>query len=114
MQGLGQALLEQVCIDKESGQTLTGSLMDYALPRADMVPPMTTIIEEVLSPTNPLGIKSGGEGATTPSLAATVNAVVDALWPLGVRDLTMPMTPFHVWRAIRQAGHSPDRPRVAT
>jgi aerobic carbon-monoxide dehydrogenase large subunit len=58
---------------------------------------------EILSPTNPLGIKAGGEGATTPAPAAVVNAIVDALAPLGVHDLAMPATPERVWRAIREA-----------
>lgn len=102
-QGLGQALLETCHVDARSGQPLCGSLLDYALPRADMMPAMTTIIHEVLSPTNPLGIKSGGEGATTPALAALVNAVIDALAPLGVHDIEMPLTPHRVWRAIQEA-----------
>ena len=77
--------------------------MDYALPRADRFPFFDTALNEVPSPTNPLGVKAGGEGGTTPALAVIVNAIVDALRPLGVADLTMPATPFRVWNAIRAA-----------
>lgn len=102
-QGVGQAMSELCHVDPASGQPLSGSLMDYALPRADTLPSFETEIVEVLSPTNPLGIKAGGEGGTTPALAVVVNAIVDALAPLGVTDLPMPATPFAVWRAIRDA-----------
>jgi carbon-monoxide dehydrogenase large subunit len=77
--------------------------MDYGLPRATDLPSFRTAIVEVLSPTNPLGIKAGGEGGTTPALAVVVNAILDALAPLGVRDLAMPATPETVWRAIAAA-----------
>jgi carbon-monoxide dehydrogenase large subunit len=77
--------------------------MDYALPRADTLPSFRTEIAEVLSPTNPLGIKAGGEGGTTPALAAVTSAIVDALWDLGVHEIEMPATPFRVWQAIREA-----------
>ena len=80
-----------------------GSLMDYGMPRADNLPSFETEIVEVLSPTNPLGIKAGGEGGTTPALAAIVNAILDATWDLGVRDIEMPATPHKVWTAIQQA-----------
>ncbi len=106
-QGIGQAMWEQCYIDPESGQPLIGSLMDYGLPRADTVPPFTTEIAEVLSPTNPLGIKAGGEGGTTAAPAAVVGAIVDALRHYEVVDFKMPATPYHVWRAIhnsRRAG----------
>jgi len=102
-QGLGQALWEQCIIDPESGQPICGSLMDYTLPRADELPMFATALNEVLSPTNPLGIKSGGEGPTTPALAVMINAIVDALRDYGVRDIEMPATPFRVWTAIREA-----------
>lgn len=102
-QGVGQAMGELCFIDPASGQPLCGSLMDYGLPRADTLPPFDTEIAEVLSPTNPLGIKAGGEGGTTPALAVVVNAVVDALKPYGVTDLPMPATPHTVWKAIRDA-----------
>jgi len=102
-QGVGQALVEQCYIDPASGQPLIGSLMDYGLPRADSVPSFTTEIAEVLSPTNPLGIKAGGEGGTTAAPAVMVSAILDALRELGVRDIAMPATPQAIWTAIREA-----------
>jgi aerobic carbon-monoxide dehydrogenase large subunit len=99
-QGIGQAMWEFCHIDESSGQPLCGSLMDYCLPRAADMPLMHTVLHEVLSPTNPLGIKSGGEGATTPALAVVVNAAVDALAHLGIEHIEMPLTPFRVWQAI--------------
>jgi len=102
-QGVGQALWEICALEPASGQPLCGSLMDYGLPRADALPSFGTEIVEVLSPTNPLGIKAGGEGGTTPALAVIVSAILDALAPLGVRDIPMPATPFAVWQAIRAA-----------
>ncbi|MFN0302194.1 MAG: xanthine dehydrogenase family protein molybdopterin-binding subunit [Burkholderiales bacterium] len=108
-QGVGQALWEQCFVDPASGQPLCGSLMDYALPRADQLPMFKTEIVEVLSPTNPFGIKAGGEGGTTPALAVIVNAVVDALSHLGVLDLPMPITSESIWRAIRSSGVDPQK-----
>ena len=102
-QGVGQAMWEECHIDQSTGQPVMGSLMDYGMPRTDNMPSFTTEIVEILSPTNPLGIKAGGEGGTTPALSAIVNAVLDALWDLGVRDITMPVTPHKVWQAIRDA-----------
>ena len=102
-QGVGQALWEQCYVDPYSGQPLTGSFMDYGMPRADNLPSFTAEIVEVLSPTNPLGIKAGGEGGTTPALAAVVSAIVDALRDYGIRDITMPATPFTIWQAIQNA-----------
>jgi len=101
--GVGEALWEQCVIEPESGQPICGSLMDYTLPRADELPMFYTAFNEVLSPTNPLGIKSGGEGPTTPALAVIINAIVDALREYDVRDIEMPATPFRVWTAIRDA-----------
>jgi aerobic carbon-monoxide dehydrogenase large subunit len=103
VQGVGQAMWEQCAIDSESGQPLCGSLMDYGMPRAFHFPPMKNEIAEVLSPTNPLGIKAGGEGGTTPAPAVIVSAVVDALRDFGVDDLQMPLTPFKVWQTIQDA-----------
>ncbi len=100
VQGLGQAMVEACMIDPETGQTLSGSLMDYGLLRAEDVPLFKVALNEVPSPTNPLGIKAGGEGGTTSSPAAFINAVVDALRGYGVTDLKMPATPFNVWQAI--------------
>jgi carbon-monoxide dehydrogenase large subunit len=102
-QGVGQAMWEQIFLDPDSGQPLTGSLMDYGMPRADTLPSFKTEIAEVLSPTNPLGIKAGGEGGTTAAPAVMVSAILDALGELGVRDITMPATPYAVWTAIQKA-----------
>jgi carbon-monoxide dehydrogenase large subunit len=102
-QGIGQAMWEMCAIDSASGQPLCGSFLDYALPRADALPSFKTEIVEVLSPTNPLGIKAGGEGGTTPALAVIVSGVLDALKDYGVHDMKMPATPFTVWQAIQEA-----------
>jgi aerobic carbon-monoxide dehydrogenase large subunit len=102
-QGVGQALWEQCYVDRESGQPLAGSFMDYGLPRADTVPPFATEIVEVLSPTNPLGIKAGGEGGTTAAPAVVISAILDALRHYGVRDIKMPATPYNVWKTIQDA-----------
>ena len=102
-QGVGQAMWEQCYYDPSSGQPLCGSFMDYGMPRSHTLPSFTAEIVEVLSPTNPLGIKAGGEGGTTPALAVVVSAIVDALSGLGIRHIDMPATPFTVWRAIQSA-----------
>jgi carbon-monoxide dehydrogenase large subunit len=102
-QGVGQALWEACLYDRETGQLLTGTLMDYALPRADMLPSFTTEISEVPSTSHPLGLRGGGEGGTTPALGAVINAIVDALAELGVEHVEMPATPERIWRAIRDA-----------
>jgi carbon-monoxide dehydrogenase large subunit len=101
-QGVGQALWEQCVVDPQSGQVMTGSFMDYAMPRADILPSFATELMEVPSPTNPLGVRAGGEGGTTPALGAVINAVVDALAEFGVTHLDMPATPERVWRAIEE------------
>jgi carbon-monoxide dehydrogenase large subunit len=107
-QGIGQAMWELSYVDPKSGQPLAGSLMDYGMPRADNTPRFTTEIAEILSPTNPLGIKAGGEGGTTPALSVVVSAIVDALSVYGIQHITMPATPFTVWSAIQaaKANHS--------
>jgi len=102
-QGVGQALWEQCYIDPSSGQPLTGSFMDYGMPHAHTLPSFKAEIVEVLSPTNPLGIKAGGEGGTTPALAVIVSAIVDALLDYGIRDIQLPATPYTIWQAIQQA-----------
>ena len=84
----------------ESGQLLSGSFMDYAMPRAPSLPHYDTIISEIPATTNPLGIRAGGEGGTTPALAVLVNAAVDALREFGVTHLEMPLTSERLWRAI--------------
>jgi carbon-monoxide dehydrogenase large subunit len=102
-QGAGQALMEDAHYDRDSGQLLAASFMDYAMPRADDFPAFATELSEVPSPTNRLGVRSGGEGGTTPALAAVINAIVDALAELGVTHVEMPATPERVWRAIQAA-----------
>jgi carbon-monoxide dehydrogenase large subunit len=102
-QGVGQALLEHAHYDPESGQLLTGSFMDYAMPRASDLPFYATELSEVPSSTHPLGIRPAGEGGTVPALAVVINAIVDALSELGVRHVEMPATPERVWQAIQAA-----------
>jgi aerobic carbon-monoxide dehydrogenase large subunit len=99
-QGVGQALWELSDYDPESGQLRSATFMEYAMPRADQLPSFATEISEVESTSNPLGLRGGGEGGTTPALGAVVNAVVDALAHLGVEHLEVPVTPERVWRAI--------------
>ncbi len=101
--GAGQALWE-LCHYDADGQMPSASFMDYALPRADALPAFTTELSEVPSTTNPLGLRGGGEGGTTPALGAIVNAIVDALAELGVEHVEMPATPERVWSVIRAAG----------
>ncbi|HEX3860812.1 MAG TPA: xanthine dehydrogenase family protein molybdopterin-binding subunit [Stellaceae bacterium] len=100
VQGVGQALGEQVVYEPGSGQILSGSFLDYAMPRAIMFPLFDTELSEVPTPTHPLGIRPGGEGGTTPALGVAVNAIVDALSEFGVTHIEMPATPERVWRAI--------------
>jgi carbon-monoxide dehydrogenase large subunit len=101
-QGVGQALWEQA-IYGEDGQLLSGSMLDYAVPRASWFPPIE--LDETVTPTdvNPLGVKGVGEAGTIASTAAVANAVNDALAPLGIRHLDMPHTSQNVWRAIQAA-----------
>ena len=102
-QGVGEAMWEECAVDPGSGQPLSGSFMDYGMPRSDNLPSFAVEIVEILSPTNPFGIKAGGEGGCTPALAVVISAILDALAPLGVRDLAMPATPLKVWQAIQAA-----------
>jgi carbon-monoxide dehydrogenase large subunit len=102
-QGVGQGMWEHSCYDAATGQLLAGSMMDYAMPRAHMLPSFDTELSETLAPGNPLGIRGGGEGGTTPALGVVVNAVVDALAEFGVTHVEMPMTAEKIWRAIRDA-----------
>ena len=103
-QGIGQALLEGNVYDRESGQLLTGSFMDYAMPRADTFPTFSnTLDDSVPAKSNPLGAKGVGESGTVGSTPTVMNAIMDALWPLGVRNIQMPATPQRVWLAIRHA-----------
>jgi len=100
-QGVGQALWEECAYDARSGQPLATTLMEYALPRADMLPAFATEISEVPSTAHPLGLRGGGEGGTTPALAAVAKAVCDALHELGVEHIELPVTAERVWRTIR-------------
>ncbi len=102
-QGLGQALLEQCVYDPQSGQLLSGSYMDYAMPRADDVPSFEVATTVTPCTHNPLGVKGCGEAGAIGSPAAMMNAVMDALAPVGVRHLDMPASPHRVWQAIQSA-----------
>jgi carbon-monoxide dehydrogenase large subunit len=99
-QGAGQALLEDIVYDADSGQLVTGSLMDYAVPRADVMPSVTVDFSPVASKSNPIGVKGVGEGGTVAATPTVMNAIIDALAPLGIGDIAMPATPERVWRAI--------------
>src|SRR5690242_19495920 len=99
-QGAGQALIEDIVYDRDSGQLLTGSLMDYAIPRADTMPAISIDFSPVPSTTNPLGAKGVGEGGTVASTPTVMNAILDALAPLGITQVPMPATPERIWRAI--------------
>jgi len=103
VQGIGQALLEHARYDAETGQLLTGSFMDYGMPRADDVPPIHFKTNEYPAPHNPFGLKGCGEAGTVGALGAVTNAVIDALKEFGVTDIEMPATPEKLWRLI-QAG----------
>jgi len=102
-QGVGQALLEDMIYDRDSGQVLTGSFMDYGMPRADDFPHLEIGMNEVLCRSNPLGVKGAGEGGTVGATPCVINAVLDALGPLGVTDIQTPATPKRIWEAIQAA-----------
>jgi carbon-monoxide dehydrogenase large subunit len=101
-QGMGQVLMEDKAYD-EGGQVISGSFMDYAMPRAENFCPVTIEDNPVPTPTNPLGVKGAGEAGTVGSLSAGVNAIVDALSVLGIRHIDTPCTPYRVWQAIQAA-----------
>jgi carbon-monoxide dehydrogenase large subunit len=103
-QGVGQILGEQVVWDRESGQLLTASFLDYVMPRADMLPSMEIKSNPVPTKYNPLGAKGAGEAGTVGAMPVVMNAIVDALQPLGVKDVAMPATPMNVWKSIKEAG----------
>ena len=102
-QGIGQALLEQVVYDRDSGQLISGSFADYCMPRADDLPAFATQFSEVLCKSNPLGVKGVGEAGTVGAPPTVINAILDALRPLGVQHIDMPATPQRVWEAIRRS-----------
>ncbi|MEP4379241.1 MAG: xanthine dehydrogenase family protein molybdopterin-binding subunit [Alphaproteobacteria bacterium] len=103
VQGVGQALLEDVAYDPESGQLLAGSLMDYGVPRADLMPEINVDFSPVFSKSNPIGAKGVGEGGTVAGTPTIVNAVLDALAEYDVREIDTPVTPQKVWQAIRKS-----------
>jgi carbon-monoxide dehydrogenase large subunit len=105
IQGMGQVLGEH-CVYDAAGQLLTGSFMDYTMPRAGIAPDIRLYDHSVPSPNNPLGVKGAGEAGTTGALPALALAVLDALHPLGIRHLDLPYTPARVWNAIRSARRS--------
>jgi carbon-monoxide dehydrogenase large subunit len=101
MQGLGQAVMEQVVYDRQSGQMLSGSFMDYAMPRAEDLPAISVTSNPVPTKRNPLGAKGAGEAGTVGALPAIVNAVMDALAPIGVKNIDMPTTSARIWAAMQ-------------
>ena len=103
IQGLGQALMEHQIYDRQSGQLLSGSFMDYGMPRADTMPNIEAELEEVPCRTNPLGVKGIGESGTIGAPPTVINALLDALKPLGVDQIDMPATPMRVWQSIARA-----------
>lgn len=104
VQGIGQALFEHCHYDGESGQLLSGSLTDYALPRADDLPNFDISFNEVPCKTNPLGVKGAGEAGAIAAPAAIVNAILDATRSRGIKTLDMPVTPLRLWQALQEAG----------
>jgi carbon-monoxide dehydrogenase large subunit len=102
-QGFGQAVLERTAYDRDSGQLMSGSLMDYALPRADDLPDIEVDFIEIPCASNPLGVKGAGEAGAVGSPPAVINAIVDALKADGVRSIDMPATPERIWEAIKLA-----------
>jgi len=107
-QGVGQALMEHIVYDRD-GQLLTGSFMDYAMPRAADLPAFHTGFIATPAPSNPLGVKGGSESGTIGAPAAIGNAVIDALWHRGVRDIALPISAETVWRALKTAQESAPR-----
>jgi len=103
VQGIGQALMEHQVYDRDSGQLVSGSFMDYGMPRAEMLPNVVSELEEVPCKTNPLGVKGIGESGTIGAPPTVINAIIDALAPIGVTAIDMPATPLRVWETIRQA-----------
>ena len=102
-QGIGQALFEHTVYDEGSGQLLSGSLLDYALPRAGDLPPFDITLAELPTRMNPLGVKGAGQAGCIAAPQTVVNAILDALAPFGIEHIDMPATPERVWRAIRSA-----------
>jgi carbon-monoxide dehydrogenase large subunit len=107
-QGIGQALMEHAVYDRESAQLITGSFGDYPLPRAADMPLIALSFNSVPCTTNPMGIKGAGEAGAIGACPAVINAIVDALAPLGIRHIDMPATAETIWRAIQSASHTPE------
>jgi carbon-monoxide dehydrogenase large subunit len=101
-QGLGETLMEEVVYDRETGQLLTGSFMDYGMPRADDMPDIVSEAAPVPTKTNLLGVKGGSEAGNVGAPPAIVNAIIDALSSWGVTDIPMPATPQRIWRSINE------------
>jgi len=101
-QGVGQALFEGIVYDGESGQLMTGSFLDYSMPRAGDFPPFVSELMEIPATTNPLGIKAIGEAGTIAAPPTVVNAVLDALRERGVEHIDMPLTPARIWQAANR------------
>jgi carbon-monoxide dehydrogenase large subunit len=107
-QGIGQALTEHTVYEAKSGQLLSGSLTDYALPRAADLPQFDITLAELPTAANPLGVKGAGQAGCIAAPQTIVNAILDALAPLGIEHIDMPATPERIWRAIRAARRSQD------
>jgi carbon-monoxide dehydrogenase large subunit len=103
-QGIGQALMENAVYDDANGQLVSGTFMDYAMPRATDMPPVRDAAHDVPATTNPLGVKGAGEAGTTGSIAAIMNAIADAIPEGRGINIDMPATPDKIWRACRGAG----------
>jgi carbon-monoxide dehydrogenase large subunit len=102
-QGVGQALLERAVYDPATGQPISGSFMDYALPRADDLPSFELTFNATRCTTNPLGVKGCGEAGAVGAFPAVANAILDALAPFGVAAIDGPATPLHIWQAMRSS-----------
>jgi carbon-monoxide dehydrogenase large subunit len=102
-QGIGQALMEHAIWEPDSGQMISGSFMDYAMPRADTLPPFSLTLHEIPTKSNPLGVKGVGEAGPTAAPPAVINAIVDALCPYEIMHVPMPATPHAVWQVIKDA-----------
>ena len=101
--GIGQALLEEIQFDADSGQLITGSFMDYTMPRADNMSYIDVVSNPCPTATNPLGCKGAGEAGTVGAVPCVMNSVVDALSEYGIRHIDMPATPAKIWAAIEAA-----------
>jgi aerobic carbon-monoxide dehydrogenase large subunit len=106
LRGIGQALLEHTVYEAQSGQLLSGSFQEYALPRADDLPPLDITLAELSTAVNRLGVKGAGQAGCMAAPLTIINAILDALAPLGIKHVEMPATPERIWHAIRKARSS--------